>query len=265
MKCASTIYLQKLAMVTICLLLAGRAGAQIQIVPQNVVNEAATPTTIANVGIVVERDGVIELGNINEGADVIESEVWWSNQSGKPAAITRIRSGCGCLVADFRKRSVENGGRGSITLRFNPKGRSGSVNHKVYVYTNLCEDEPSAVIELRGEIVAKDGESALWPYAMGTLRLRTKQVERSNGKAVIAVRNTGTSALQISHDSTLTTRGITAKTEPRVLESGQEGNLVIEFGNIADGNVPLLLYIKGVDAPPRKRQIEIIEKQNNNK
>lgn len=231
--------------------------AQIRIIPQEVVQEAATPSKIENVGIAIEGGEVIDLGTIGEGDQPRTFSVVWRNDSGRSAAITRIRSGCGCLVADYDKRAIENGAKGRITLTFNPKGRIGEVQYHIYLYTTLADTNPSAVIKVVGKVDGKNGEDPKWPHQIGTLQLRTKQVSAEDRVSRIAVRNGGSTPLVIKHDARLSTRGIKAYTEPQVLHPTEEGFLVVEMPNEGLKEGPAMLFLGGVNAPPRERMIEI--------
>lgn len=231
--------------------------AQIRIIPQEVVQEAATPSRIENVGIAIEGGEVVDLGTLGEGDQPRTLTLWWQNLSGRSAAITRIRSGCGCLVADYDKKAIDNGAKGRITLTFNPKGRIGEVQYHIYLYTTLADTNPSAVIKVVGKVDGKNGEDPKWPHQIGTLQLRTKQVSAEDIVAKIAVRNGGSTPLVIKHDARLSTRGIKAYTEPQVLQPNEEGFLVVEMPNEGLKEGPAMLFLGGVNAPPRERKIEI--------
>lgn len=231
--------------------------AQIRIIPQEVVQEAATPSRIENVGIAIEGGEVVDLGTLGEGDQPRTLTLWWQNLSGRSAAITRIRSGCGCLVADYDKKAIDNGAKGRITLTFNPKGRIGEVQYHIYLYTTLADTNPSAVIKVVGRVGSKDGKNPKWPHQIGTLQLRTKQVSAEDRVSRIAVRNGGSTPLVIKHDARLSTRGIKAYTEPQVLQPNEEGFLVVEMPNEGLKEGPAMLFLGGVNAPPRERMIEI--------
>lgn len=231
--------------------------AQMRIIPQEVVQEAATPSKIENVGIDIEGGEVVNLGTIGEEDQPRTLSIVWTNHSGRSAAITRIRSGCGCLVADYDKKAIENGAKGRITLTFNPKGRIGDVQHHIYIYTTLADTNPSAVVKVVGRVERIDGKDPKWPHQIGTLQLRTKQVNKGDRVAKIAVRNGGSTPLVVRHDSRLSARGIKAYTEPQVLQPTQEGFLVVEMPRDGLKEEPAMLFLSGVNAPPRERKIEI--------
>lgn len=232
--------------------------AQIRIISQEALKEAATPTQIESVGVEIEGGRTIYLGVLQESDSPREFSIVWKNNSGRKAAITRIRSGCGCLVADYDSKPIASGKTGTIDLTFNPKGRSGQVRYNIYLYTTLADTNPSAVVEVVGSVESGDGHNPLWPHTMGTLQLRTREVTASDRVAKIAVRNGGSAPLVITHDARLSTRGIVARTEPRVLQPGQEGSLVVELPDeVVEKNEPLMLHLGGVNAPPRERKIEI--------
>ncbi|MBR3853432.1 MAG: DUF1573 domain-containing protein [Tidjanibacter sp.] len=242
--------------------LPAQGRAQIKIIPQATLQEAATPTHTAQVGIEIEAGGVVQLGVLNESDQPKHLTVRWLNRSGRKAAITHIRSGCGCLVANHDTKPIGSGESGTIGLVFNPKGRSGNVNHKVYLYTTLSDEAPSAVIEVVGEVKSGEGTNPLWPHSIGVLRMRTGSVAIGSDERTvrIAVRNEGSTPLVVRHDRRLSSQGIAAHTEPKVLAPSQEGDLVVELSPTADTSKPLMFYLEGVDAPPRERKIELIVK-----
>lgn len=236
--------------------------AQIKIIPQTTLQEAATPTLTAHVGVEIDGGSVVQLGVLNESDQPKHLTVRWLNHSGRKAAITHIRSGCGCLVANHDTKPIGSGESGSIGLVFSPKGRSGKVNHKVYLYTTLSDEAPSAVIEVVGEVRSSEDANPLWPHSIGTLRMRTGSVAIGSEERTvrIAVRNDGSTPLVVRHDRRLSSQGIAAHTEPKVLAPSQEGDLVVELPPAADTDKPLMFYIEGVNAPPRERKIELIVK-----
>lgn len=235
--------------------------AQIRIIPQDKIRQAATPTHIAQVGVEIEGGGVIDLGLINESDEPHRTLVRWSNNSGQSVAITRIRSGCGCLVANHDSKPVGSGENGEIELAFNPKGRSGAIRHRVYLYTTLSEDAPSAVVEVIGRVTTAGIEDPQWPHSAGTLQLRTRKITLGKGEQSvrIAVRNGGSVPLVVVHDSKLSSQGVEAHTEPKVLQPTEEGDLVVTIKDSeATAMSPVvMLFLGGVDAPPRERRIEI--------
>ena len=244
--------------VTLGIALPTESRAQIRIISQEALQEAAAPTQIESVGVEIEGGSTIDLGVVKESDSPRSINFVWKNKSGRKAAITRIRSGCGCLVADYDSKPVANGKTGAISLSFNPKGRSGQVSHKIYIYTTLADTNPSAVVEVVGSVESGDGHNPLWPYTMGTLQLRTTRVSAHDRVAKIAVRNGGSTPLEVSHDARLSTRGIVAHTEPKVLQPGEEGSLVVELPTeVVEKNEPLMLHLGGVNVPPRERKIEI--------
>lgn len=231
-------------------------GAQIKIIPQEMLDKAAAPEKVEAVGVSIEGGTTIDLGTIAEDAEPRKVTFEWHNGSGRAAAVTQIRTGCGCVVADYDKRPVESAHNGKVELSFNPKGRSGKVSYKVWLYTTLSDKGPSAMVEIVGEVHTSHSSTPQWPHSMGTLLLRSKRVVMEGGKGRIAVRNGGSTPLTVMHDSRLSSKGIVAYTEPRVIEPNCEGDLVIEWQQTEGGNAPRL-YLQGVNCPPRERHIVV--------
>ena len=118
------------------------------------------------------------------------------------------------------------------------------------------------MIEVVGEVRSSGDANPLWPHSIGTLRMRTGSVAIGSEERTvrIAVRNDGSTPLVVRHDRRLSSQGIAAHTEPKVLAPSQEGDLVVELPPAADTDKPLMFYIEGVNEPPRERKIELIVK-----
>ena len=62
-----------------------------------------------------------------------------SNVGNVPLIISRVKPSCGCTVSKYPKEPVLPGESGTITIRFNPKGRKGKQHKIVTVFANTKE------------------------------------------------------------------------------------------------------------------------------
>ncbi len=235
---------------------------QIRIVAPEAIQEAAHPSVAEGATMTFAEGNTISFGAITEDSPAWSTTLHWSNGDGGKTTITRITTSCSCITAKWDKRRSMEARSGTIEVIFTPKGHIGSVGYKLFVYTTLSESRPTAVVEIKGRVEPATDGGSLYPYLRGALALRQQSVKlpAGSGKVRVAVKNVGSEPLTVTHDKELTTSGIVAYTEPRVLTKGEEGFLWVEYekGKRSVQQAPPMLYLDGVNTPPRKRKIELI-------
>ena len=184
------------------------------------------------------------------------------NVSDSAVTITNVTTHCGCTAAEFDKSPVAPGASSRIVVRYNPKGREGTIDTGAFVYTDRTGRRPVAKLTLLGNVVDDDEWSHL-PYAMGDLKLKRKQVVFKNGRisARIPCANVGTTPMQLS--SALLPAYATFTTEPRVLKPEDEGDIVISINpdsvpRISSDTVRFSIIIEGVAGSISSRTIKAI-------
>ena len=234
--------------------------AQLPTIPREV-REAAMPTTLEGEWMLFEGGVTHSFDTISEDDASWQTKLHWKSKDGKRLTITRIQSSCGCLVAKWDKRLGVNVSQGEIDVIYYPKGHAGKVNQRLFVYTSLSDEKPTAIVTIVGKVSPSLDRSGDYPHSIGSLGLRQRSavVPERGGEARIAVMNCGSTPLRITHDKRISTPNLTAHTEPEVLEGGAEGDLVICYD--ADVSEGLMLHLAGVNIPPRERKIDVtIEK-----
>lgn len=209
-----------------------------------------------------------DIGTLGENDAPRTVSFVFRNVSPSPVTVTRIQTSCGCTAASFGKQAVAPGQEGTITLRYNPKNRPGTVDTEAYVYTSASEKHPVARLSLTGNVLPDGDEWRHLPQAMGTLRLKRKQVTFSEVKSTqqpserIACANSGTTSLKLS--AQLLPDYASFRTEPEVLQPGQEGDLVISIDGSrmpadkkgVQAKFPIL--VEGVAGRPSDRMIQVV-------
>lgn len=236
--------------------------AQIRIVSPEALQEAAHPTLAKGATMTFAEGSTISLGTIAEDGPEWRSSLRWSNGDGSKTTITRITTSCSCVTAEWDRRKSVDVASGTIEVKFNPRGHIGPVSYKVMVYTTLSAKHPTAIVEIGGRVEPAADGGSLYPYTRGALAMRQQRVEvpSQGGKVRVAVKNVGSVPLTVTHDKELTTRGIVAYTTPTVLREGEEGFLWVELRDTTKAlqQNPPVLYLDGVNTPPRRRKIELI-------
>lgn len=88
-------------------------------------------------------------GRIIQGAE-IDHQFQFTNTGSAPLVINNVEVTCGCTTPFYPFIPIEPGERGKISVHFNSKGRLGSQNPTITVYTNT--DPGTYELNLKGVI-----------------------------------------------------------------------------------------------------------------
>jgi hypothetical protein len=220
-----------------------------RIIPQAKLDSVSNPRTVASALIVKEQS--VDLGRVAESA-ITERSVEVLN-SGKTPIAYHIKSSCRCLTA--RGGVVKGGQKGAIAFSFTGKGFPGPFAHKLFVYQSGDKQALVAVICIKGYVVADADSSGDYPYHCAGLLLRQPAVSfKSSRTERIACMNGSQRAIRVKKDVLLSSAQVDIKSQPEVLQPGEQGDLVITL--TGETNEKLRLYIEA-DVAPRNREIKI--------
>ena len=82
---------------------------------------------------------VFNFGTILEGEQV-STEFSYLNTGKVDIIISKIETSCGCTVPEYDKDPVKPGNRGSIRVRFDSNGKSGTQYKTIRIFSNSEED-----------------------------------------------------------------------------------------------------------------------------
>lgn len=205
----------------------------------------------------------IETGEIGEDDAPAVYTFRWHNDGPKPLVVTRVETTCGCAKPTYDKRPVAAGGSGEIRVAYHPKGHPGDFRRKIYVYTQLSEKQPTAVLELTGHATPSLRPTHNYPHAMGPLLLKQQRV-RISGRELQVERieclNAGDKPLRLRAEQELLPQYLTLECDPEVFEPGRTGDLVIRFDPaLAPATLPqqLPVLLDGLPLPPGRRTLRI--------
>lgn len=204
----------------------------------------------------------IDLGRISD-EELCRATFKLCNTSDREIAITALRSTCSCLKVKNSIESIAPNELSSVSVEFNPAGRSGRFSVDLLVYSTLDEELPSLRLNLCGEIESSDEWSHL-PFSMGVVRLSRKSVhfDRYTLSERIAVANTSDEYVVLSAQPTI--EGITLRTEPERLAPNGEGDIVISYTPTSHTaqDIESIVIIEGCGkAHPTDRMIKITIKR----
>jgi hypothetical protein len=84
---------------------------------------------------------------VSEAGGVVECVFTVKNTGKSPLVISKVTASCGCTAPDWSKDPIAPGNEGTITAKFNPKGRSGAFAKLITVYSNANPSRKSLTIK----------------------------------------------------------------------------------------------------------------------
>lgn len=209
----------------------------------------------------------IDFGTIYENDSARTFSFPFKNTSAERVVVKSIGANCGCIYSYCEKYEYDPGEEGTLYVKFDPKGRSGTVDKNIFIYT-LSNELPVAKLTLLGNVVDKNEWRHL-PVAMGDLRLKRKMVvfepikPGTSPQMRIPCANVGTSPLSLY--SKLLPAYVKFATEPAEIAPGEEADIVITVNGDKlpkEGNGKCSILVEGVVGGISDRTIEIqFEKQ----
>ncbi len=172
----------------------------------------------------------IDAGEMNEDSVPSEYVFRWKNEGLSPLSVTFVQTTCGCAAPSYNRLPVQPGKDGSLKITYHPKGHPGRFLRKVFVYTNLSSESPTAVLELSGRVIPSVLPTGDYPVAMGGLLLKrsivsfsgdTRQTER------IECLNAGDKMLEIKVDPKTLPPGVLV--ESLKIAPGEIADLILRF------------------------------------
>ncbi len=240
---------------------------------QALIDSLSSPVLAEGSGVMRFEDVHINAGEMDEDSKPSEYVFRWTNEGTAPLSVVYVKTTCGCAAPSYDRTPVRPGESASLKVTYHPKGHPGGFLRKIFVYTNLSADMPTAVLELSGRVIPSVLPTSDYPIAMGGLLLKRSAVSfaRSGRQTErIECLNAGDKPLEISVDSKTLPAGV--RVEPLAIAPGQVADLVIRFdpANAAaepSGTIPELprgkatdtapVFLKGIGLPPTKCMITI--------
>ncbi|MGC4103883.1 DUF1573 domain-containing protein [Ferruginibacter sp.] len=128
--------------------------------------------TISNSVVFEER--IHDFGTIMEKNGKVSHVFTFRNAGKTPVVVTDVFSACGCIGNVITKEPVKPGGKGKVTITFNPEYKSGFFSKELVVYSN--DRKEFSRIWVQGKIIpAEHPIEEDYPYNYGNgLYMRLK-------------------------------------------------------------------------------------------
>jgi hypothetical protein len=190
-------------------------------------------TAMSQKAVITFNEKEYNFGKVNEEDGKITHVFDFRNVGNSPLVINRVQASCGCTTPTWTKEPIEPGGKGSITVTYNPAGRPGTFTKTITVYSNATEEQ---VLIIKGEVNPKQSSvNAGYPVNMDGLLAKNKVVQFNNlAKGTIQTRtleilNSTKTPIKPTFESLPTY--LTATVQPETLKPNEEGKITISFNS----------------------------------
>ena len=200
------------------------------------------------------EERVHNFGTILESMGKVSHAFIFHNNGKTPVVINEIYSGCGCIGRVLSKKPVKPGGKGVVTILFNPSYKSGFFSKEIVVFSNNGQEYNRIWVEGNitpaGHPVEDD-----YPYNFGSgLYLRLKVMALGYCKPGETKQITLHYANETNKPMTLRfvggkNKGLLAFDNPGTVMPKGRGAVTFSYTMPATGNddmiIPVYLYVNG--------------------
>jgi hypothetical protein len=193
-----------------------------------------------------------DFGEVQEG-DAASYSFEVVNSGNSPLIISKVQPSCGCTTPDWTKEPIAPGAKGIVTASYGTKGRPGTFNKSISVFTNDPE-KPNITIFIKGFV----NNTPLPVYTTEQLKVSPKIVpektEQNFGTVEkntkipfkLKISNLGRSDLKIN-EITSACNCIQVTTKPEFIKSGESQILQLLYTPNSIGLTQDIINIKTND------------------
>lgn len=173
-----------------------------------------------------------DFGKIKEADGPVTHVFTFTNTGGVPLIIQNAQPSCGCTTPEWTRQPVMPGTKGIIKATFDPKGRPGTFEKTVTVYSNA--DRSTITLSFSGVVIPKPlTVQDEYKFAIGDLRLSSSYISfgyitpATKSDTTIRIINTGKDQVSIKFYGYPNNLKVAAF--PEVLKPGQKGIIKISY------------------------------------
>ncbi|MBN1988154.1 MAG: DUF1573 domain-containing protein [Bacteroidales bacterium] len=94
-----------------------------------------------------------DFGTIKEDDGPVAYDFTITNTGAAPLIIHRVTATCGCTTPVWTKEPIAPGGKGSVNVTYDPKGRPGPFHKTITVYTNA--ENATTIFAVKGNVLER--------------------------------------------------------------------------------------------------------------
>ncbi|MCL2072584.1 MAG: DUF1573 domain-containing protein [Marinilabiliaceae bacterium] len=175
---------------------------------------------------------VHDFGDVKEDGGVVTYSFSFTNKGKQPLVIHNVSASCGCTTPDYTRTPVPAGGKGFVSVSFDPRNRPGNINKTLTVTSN--SQQGTDILRITGKVLAKEKTMEdIYPRPMGNIRLKSTnlaftKVEPNTSKSE-TLEFINTSALPVTITFDKVPAHLTMKVAPETVQPGATGNIIAVF------------------------------------
>lgn len=232
---------------------------------KEILERLANPETADSGDFMEFEDRILDFGTIEEDGGPVSGIFKWHNAGDRPVSLVKVNTTCSCAVPEYSREYVSPGDTGTLKITFHPQGHPGKISRKIIVFSTLSEDKPTAVLELAGDVIPSVRPTWNYPYAMGPLLLKQKEINMTGTSLQterILCMNAGEKDITVKAETELLPEGFTFRCEPETIVPDGEADLIFVFDPSGAklppaGVIPVILKIPGLTPSQRTIFIKI--------
>lgn len=250
----------KISILFVSLCLAANAQAQIQVLSRAELESVENPSLSKDASSLKFKTESIAADDMTEDGGIRSFVYTFTNVGPDTLHIDRLVTSCSCATATYNQKTVAPGKTGEITVKYNPKGHPGRFERKIFIYTG-GHKTPAAILRLKVNVEVGADISGTYQVPMGKLRLRRSEITIPKGQMAVekcACINVSDSPVKVTCNRYLLSPALTFKTQPEVLQPGQEGTITVEYDpSVKEDRSELLIMLGGLGVPPTQSVIKV--------
>lgn len=116
----------------------------------------------------------LDIGTLTEDDAPQACRFTGRNISKEAVTVTKVRTTCGCTVAELPAGEILPGETATIVLTYHPKNHPGTIDTDAFVYLSCSEKHPVARLTLTGNVLPGADEWARLPVCNGQTETETE-------------------------------------------------------------------------------------------
>lgn len=121
-------------------------------------------------------EGLHDFGAFDEDDGRVSCDFRFVNTGDEDVSIVSARATCGCTVPSYPRRAIAPGDTATVTVTYDPTGRPGRFEKKVYIDLS-SEELPRTGLRITGVVIGSSNTlRSRYPEDAGALKLRTKVI-----------------------------------------------------------------------------------------
>ena len=193
---------------------------------------------------------VHDFGDVKEDGGTVTYSFNFTNTGKQPLVIHNVHAACGCTTPEYTRTPIQPGGKGFVSVAFDPRNRPGAINKTLTVTSNA--QQGTDILRITGRVLPKEKTMEdIYPRLMGNIRLKSTnlsftKIEPSATKTEkLELINTSKEPVTITFDRV--PAHLTIRTIPETVPPGATAEIIAvydaskkqEWGYVSD-NVWLL-------------------------